>query len=66
MNQNSLIMKKQKAKSLKLNKNSISSLKEILGGRPPLSFRQTECTCSPSQLTHCLAGCTAISYDSIC
>ena len=59
-------MKKQNAKSLKLNKKSISSLKEVLGGRPPLSFRQTECTCSPSQLTHCLAGCTKVSYDANC
>ncbi|WP_430411386.1 hypothetical protein [Kordia sp.] len=59
-------MKKQNPKSLKLNKNSISNLKEVLGGRPPLSFRQTECTCSPSELTYCLAGCTAASYDAMC
>lgn len=59
-------MKKQNVKSLKLNKNQVSSIGNVLGGRPPLSFRQTECTCSPSELTHCLAGCTAVSYDTPC
>jgi hypothetical protein len=66
INQNLKIMKTKNLKSLKLNKKSISNLKGTLGGRPSISFRQTECTCSPSELTHCLAGCTAASYDALC
>ncbi|WP_298417236.1 hypothetical protein [uncultured Kordia sp.] len=59
-------MKKRNVNILKLNKKSVSNFENTLGGRPPISFRQTECTCSPSQLTHCLAGCTAASYDALC
>jgi len=62
-------MKKKSIKTLELNKKSISSFKNLSGGRPPTTFYVTE-TCPVEEVSiscfiesNCI-GCTVTTHDT--